>query len=74
MLDVPPITVRVTVTGDVSRAWHVFTDPHSITRWNFASPEWCCPAAENDFRVGGQFNYRSSDLPPAGFPVGQPLR
>ncbi len=58
MLDVPPITVRVTVTGDVSRAWHVFTDPHSITRWNFASPEWCCPAAENDFRVGGQFNYR----------------
>ena len=57
MHDVSPITVRVTVTGDPSRAWHVFTDPHSITQWNFASPDWSCPTAVNDLRVGGQFRY-----------------
>ena len=24
----------------------------------FRSPEWCCPTARNDLRVGGEFSYR----------------
>lgn len=26
--------------------------------WNFASPDWHCPAARNDLRPGGEFCYR----------------
>jgi uncharacterized protein YndB with AHSA1/START domain len=29
-----------------------------MTQWNFASPEWCCPRAENDLRPGGKLNSR----------------
>jgi uncharacterized protein YndB with AHSA1/START domain len=25
--------------------------------WNFASPEWHCPEASNDLKVGGEFHY-----------------
>jgi len=26
--------------------------------WNFASPDWCCPSAENDLSVGGKYQAR----------------
>ena len=25
--------------------------------WNFASEDWCCPAATNDLTVGSEFHY-----------------
>ena len=34
--------------------WKLFNDPEHITRWNFASDDWCCPRSENDLRVGGR--------------------
>lgn len=52
------ITVEVLVNRDVRTAWDAFTSPQAITQWNFASADWRCPKAENDLRVGGQFNYR----------------
>jgi uncharacterized protein YndB with AHSA1/START domain len=52
------ITVEVLVNRDVRAAWDAFTSPQAITQWNFASADWRCPKAENDLRVGGQFNYR----------------
>jgi len=52
------ITVEVLVNRDVRTAWDAFTSPQAITQWNFASPDWRCPKAENDLRVGGQFSYR----------------
>lgn len=55
---VEPLTVSVQVGCDAQRAWQAFISPAAITAWNFASPEWCCPAAENDLRVGGAFSYR----------------
>lgn len=58
MKNSPLITVQVTVKSDIMRAWDAFTNPQAVTQWNFASPDWHCPRAENDLRNGGQFNYR----------------
>ncbi|CAN7506997.1 SRPBCC domain-containing protein [Acidovorax sp. LjRoot129] len=52
------LTVSVEVGCDAQRAWQAFVSPAAITAWNFTSPEWCCPHAENDLRVGGAFSYR----------------
>ena len=54
----PEITVSTTVNAPIARAWEAFTMPDHITQWNFASPEWCCPSATNDLRVGGEFSSR----------------
>ena len=54
----PEITVSTTVNASIARAWNAFTQPDQITQWNFASPEWCCPTARNDLRVGGEFSQR----------------
>ncbi len=54
----PAITVSTVVDAPVARAWEAFTHPEHITQWNFAAPEWCCPSAENDLRVGGEFSSR----------------
>ena len=56
--DLSPISVSVLVNAPLARAWAVFSDPKHIVAWNFASPDWCCPRAENDLRVGGQFSSR----------------
>lgn len=52
------ITISVIVDASLSQAWKVLTTPSSITKWNFASNDWCCPSATNDLRVDGSFNYR----------------
>jgi uncharacterized protein YndB with AHSA1/START domain len=49
-----PIVVETHVPVPPEAAWHAFTDPAAITRWNFATPEWCCPHAEVDLRPGGR--------------------
>lgn len=54
----PPLTVQVTAHCDPATAWRAFTNPGSVMQWNFAVPEWHCPHADNDLRVGGHFSYR----------------
>jgi len=56
--DKPTITVQVTVQAPVEKVWKCWTLPEHVTRWNFASPDWCSPNAENDLRAGGKFSYR----------------
>ena len=58
MPDFTQITVSVTVHARIDQSWNAFTSPDSITQWNFASDDWCCPKATNDLRAGGEFNYR----------------
>jgi len=48
------ITVETQVAVPPEQAWAAFTDADAITQWNFASPEWCCPSANVDLRVGGR--------------------
>ena len=52
------INVEVVVPVSADQAWHAWVSPESITRWNFASDDWCCPRAELDLVPGGKFNYR----------------
>ena len=53
-----PLTVTTTINAPIALVWDCFTLPEHITGWNFASPDWCCPKAENDLRVGGNFSWR----------------
>lgn len=52
------VTIHVTVDSSMDEIWNNWTSPEHIVHWNFASDDWCCPAAENDVRVGGQFSWR----------------
>jgi uncharacterized protein YndB with AHSA1/START domain len=51
------VTVETTVNIPLDKAWDCFTNPAHVTHWNFASPDWYCPKAENDLRAGGRFTY-----------------
>ena len=52
------ITVSISIDATLDKVWACWTHPNAITKWNFASPEWHCPKATNDCRVGGEFHYR----------------
>jgi uncharacterized protein YndB with AHSA1/START domain len=52
------ITVETTVDAPIETVWNLWTEPFHILHWNYASDDWLTPYAENDLRVGGQFNYR----------------
>jgi uncharacterized protein YndB with AHSA1/START domain len=52
------ITVQVEVLAPLDTVWDAYNTPDDITKWNFASDEWCCPKATLDLREGGSFNFR----------------
>lgn len=52
------ITVETLVKASAQRVWEAWTTPSDIVRWNFASPDWCCPRATIDLRVGGTYSAR----------------
>ncbi len=52
------ITIETTIAAPVERVWNAYTTPAEITRWNFASDDWCCPSAEADLKVGGAYKAR----------------
>lgn len=52
------ITIHSVVSAPRDLVWACWTEPEHITRWNFASDDWCCPSAENDLRVGGTYRAR----------------
>lgn len=51
------LTVQNTINRKVNEVWELWTNPEHIKNWNFASPEWHCPKAGHDLRVGGKLNY-----------------
>jgi uncharacterized protein YndB with AHSA1/START domain len=51
------ITVSTVVHAPLEVAWTAWTQPEHVTYWNFASDDWECPEATNDFWVGGEFHY-----------------
>ena len=52
------ISIETVVNATAQAAWNAYVDPEAVVHWNFASPDWCCPRAENDLRKGGRFSYR----------------
>lgn len=53
-----PLVVTTTVSSNVSKVWHYFTEPTHITKWYFASSDWHAPYASNDLYPGGSFTTR----------------
>ena len=49
------IQVQATITADKQKVWDYYTLPEHITKWNFASDDWCCPTASNELKVGGRY-------------------
>lgn len=52
------ITVEATVQASPDLVWELWTNPLHITQWNYASPDWHTPRAENDLRPGGKLSSR----------------
>lgn len=52
-----PIKINAEISTNVTTVWEKWTQPQHVMNWNFASPDWHCPAAENDLKVGGKFTF-----------------
>ena len=52
------VTIEARIAAAPEKVWDHYTKPEHITKWNFASDDWCCPSAENDLRVGGKYKAR----------------
>ena len=52
------IKVDTNISAPVEKVWKFYNEPQHITQWNYASEDWHCPSAENDFRVGGKLKTR----------------
>lgn len=51
------ITVQTKINSSIDQVWECWTNPKHVMHWNFASEDWCCPAATNDLTVGSEFHY-----------------
>lgn len=52
------ITISTTIIADIQKVWQFWTNTEHIVNWYFATLEWHCPSAEQNFIIGGKFNYR----------------
>lgn len=52
------IRIETLVPVAPDAAWTAFTTPQAIMQWNHASPDWHCPSASVDLRVGGRHGAR----------------
>ena len=56
-----PVTLTATAPRPAARVWELYVSPEHVLQWNTASPDWHCPHAHNDVRVGGSFHYRMEE-------------
>ncbi len=52
------IRIEAQIKAPLKKVWSRWTEPQHITKWNFAAPEWHCPAATNDLKAGGKYSAR----------------
>ena len=52
------IKIEANIQSPINKVWTYWTEPQHITQWNFAVPEWHCPSATNDLKVGGKYSAR----------------
>ena len=57
-MEATKITIHATISAGIQKVWNYYTQPEHITKWNFASPDWHCPSASNDMRIGGKYTAR----------------
>ncbi len=58
MMSTTKIIVGNTINGCIDKVWNYRNQPDNITKWNFASEDWCCQKATNDLQIGGKLCYR----------------
>ena len=51
------VTVETIIDQTIDKVWEFWTSPEHIIHWNFATPEWHCPSAEQELKVGEKLNY-----------------
>lgn len=52
------ITIKTCINATPEELWKYMIEPEHIMKWNHASDDWHTVSAENDFKVGGKFDYR----------------
>lgn len=52
------ITVEESVKANIDKVWEYWTNPLHISRWNFATEDWCCPKVINNLKPNEQFSWR----------------
>lgn len=52
------LKIEAVIIGEHSKIWEAWTNSEHITKWNFASDDWCCPSAQSDLRNGGKYKAR----------------
>jgi uncharacterized protein YndB with AHSA1/START domain len=52
------LAATVDINATLQKTWDCFTLPEHITKWYFASDDWCAPKATNDLQIDGKFNIR----------------
>jgi len=52
------IKVEAEVRADQEKVWKFYTQSEHIVNWNFASDDWCCPAAHVELKSGGKYHAR----------------
>ena len=57
-MEATKITIHATISAGIQKVWNYYTQPEHITKWNFATPDWHCPSASNDMRIGGKYTAR----------------
>ncbi|WP_343031347.1 SRPBCC domain-containing protein [Xanthovirga aplysinae] len=46
----------------IKKVWEHWANPEHIVNWNFASPEWHCPTAEHELKIGGILKYHMAAI------------
>lgn len=52
------INIEISILAPLDLVWECFTERKHIEKWYYSSDQWYCTKAENDFKVGGAFNFR----------------
>lgn len=52
------LSIEAVIAADIDKVWNYWTGADHITKWNFASDDWHCPAATVDLQPGGKFSSR----------------
>ncbi|MDX5338529.1 MAG: SRPBCC domain-containing protein [Cyclobacteriaceae bacterium] len=52
------ISTYAEISAPINQVWTTYTSPRHVVKWNFASPDWHCPKAENELKPGSKFSYR----------------
>ena len=57
-METTKIIVEADIRAEIQKVWKFYTHGEHIVNWNFASDDWCCPAANMELKAGGKYHAR----------------